>query len=136
MAEVWKKVAGMKFVAKLPTTMANGVESISAKDAHAFEVRISRELIRRGSVNAEAFAFIRKAAKLKAAELAKMLDVDPKTVSRWETGEIKIPRSEWAVLARLFSEKVGGRDEITIASALEAAAAPRNSRSETIELRP
>jgi hypothetical protein len=34
-------------------------------------VQIGRQLIRLGIVTAEAFAFIRKAAKLKAAELAR-----------------------------------------------------------------
>lgn len=118
MANVIKKVAGLEFVANLPTKIVGGIETVSARDARAMEIRVARELIDRGIVKAAAFAFIRKVAKLKAAQVALFLDVDEKTVSRWETGDVAVPRPSWATLALLFHERVNEKGNLKITSIL------------------
>jgi putative zinc finger/helix-turn-helix YgiT family protein len=54
---------------------------------------IGAALVARGVRTGPEFKFIRKLAGLRANELAEMLDVRPETVSRWERGEVEIPRA-------------------------------------------
>lgn len=127
--KVKKRVANIEFVATVPTKTLGGVQAVSLRHAHAVEVQIARQLIARGIVHAEAFAFVRKAAKLRAVELAALLDVDVKTISRWETEQTEIPRSVWAVVAGLFGERVSGQKHPSLVRVLEAAASPKRSKS-------
>lgn len=59
-------------------------------------------LVQRGIRTGIEFKFVRKAAGLKAVELGELLDVNAKTVSRWETGEVEIPRTAAFVLGELL----------------------------------
>jgi putative zinc finger/helix-turn-helix YgiT family protein len=59
-------------------------------------------LVERGLRTAAEFRFVRKMAGLKATELADLLDVRPETVSRWERGEVEIPRPVAFVLGELY----------------------------------
>ncbi len=124
MSKVEKRVAGITFVADVPTKSVAGHVGVPAAVAHAIEVAIACKLITHGIVAPDAFAFIRKAAKLRAADLAQLLDVDPKSVSRWETGEVEIPRPAWATLAGLFVERARV-PAMSTAEVLSAAASPR-----------
>ena len=128
MARVSKTVAGIEFVADISTKVVGGVEAVSTKNAHRFEVEIGQRLIERGIVNGEAFAFIRKAAKLRATELASMLDVDARTIGRFDAVDSEIPRPVWVVLAGLFAERIGGKHHVSVVAALDAAASPRRPR--------
>jgi transcriptional regulator with XRE-family HTH domain len=46
---------------------------------------------------------------LDGAELARLLDVEPETLSRWENGKTAMPRVSWATVAAMVIEKRGGR---------------------------
>jgi len=59
-------------------------------------------LVARGIRTAAEFKLVRKLAGLRANELAEMLDVRPETVSRWERGEVEIPRAVAYALGEYF----------------------------------
>ena len=51
----------------------------------------------------------RKAARLKAAELAGLLGVTPETVSHWENGHNEPSRAVWTILDALAEDGMEGR---------------------------
>jgi putative zinc finger/helix-turn-helix YgiT family protein len=56
----------------------------------------------RGIRHGDEFAFVRKQAGYRAVDLAKLLDVSPETISRWEHDVIPIPRAVAATVAQLL----------------------------------
>lgn len=71
----------------------------------AFERRAALELVRSGVTTGEAFKFARKAAGLRASDLAELLNVTGKTVSRWETGESVIDRAAFLALLGILEDR-------------------------------
>lgn len=69
------------------------------------ERQLTGALVAAGVPNAKAFKYVRKALDLRAADLAKLLDVTPESLSRWETGTREIPRYARAILATLWLER-------------------------------
>ena len=59
-------------------------------------------IVSRGIRDGKEFQFVRKMADLKATELAELLDVQPKTISRWETGETPVDRAAAFALGELY----------------------------------
>lgn len=51
---------------------------------------VERVLTKAGSIQGDEFRFMRKFIGLKAVDIAKLLEVEPGTVSRWETEKIPI----------------------------------------------
>src|SRR5689334_17175942 len=51
------------------------------------------QIVARGIRSGKEFKFVRKLAGLRANEIAEMLGVRKETVSRWERGEVDIPRT-------------------------------------------
>lgn len=66
------------------------------------ERRRAGSIVSRGLHSGVEFKFVRKVAGLSATELAELLDVTSKTVSRWETGEVELPRYAAFVLGELL----------------------------------
>ncbi len=58
--------------------------------------------MQRGARAGVQLKLVRKAAGLKATELADLLGVTPETVSRWECGRSEIPRAAVYVLVELY----------------------------------
>jgi DNA-binding transcriptional regulator YiaG len=75
----------------------------------AFDLAVSRELGGRAVCTGEALRFMRSALGLRAADLARLLDVTPETMSHWETGKAPVPRSAFAVVAALVDDAAEGR---------------------------
>ena len=59
-------------------------------------------VVARGIRKANEFRFVRTLTGFKANEVAAMLDVRPETVSRWERGEVEIPRLAAFALGELY----------------------------------
>jgi putative zinc finger/helix-turn-helix YgiT family protein len=59
-------------------------------------------LVARGIRSGAEFKFVRKHAGLRANEVADMFGVRKETVSRWERGEVAIPRTAAYALGALF----------------------------------
>jgi DNA-binding transcriptional regulator YiaG len=75
----------------------------------AFELDVAGELARHGEASSEAFGFMRRAMGVRAVDLAKLLDVTPETVSRWEHGRQPIDRGAAALLLAMVVDRVEGR---------------------------
>ncbi len=60
------------------------------------------QLVARGIRSGVEFKFVRKLAGLRANEVAEMFGVRKETVSRWERGEVEIPRTAAYALGALF----------------------------------
>jgi DNA-binding XRE family transcriptional regulator len=92
---------------------------IHANELGRIEKVAADEIASRGIVTGREFKFIRKAADLRAVDLAELLDVTPETVSRWEHDERPIPRLVAFTIGELYLHP-----KITRAK-LEALATPR-----------
>lgn len=63
----------------------------------------AEQLVARGIRTGDEFRFVRKHAGLRANEVAEMFGVRKETVSRWERGEVEIPRTAAFALGQLFA---------------------------------
>ena len=70
---------------------------------------VGRELADRGVHTGEALRHMRKALGLRAADLARLLDVTPETVSHWETGRALPGRAAFVAVAAMVHEALDGR---------------------------
>jgi len=61
-------------------------------------------------LSGEAFRFMRKAAGLRAKELAELLDVTPETISRWEKEHRQPDRKAMMVLGDLVLDRLKGEE--------------------------
>lgn len=66
------------------------------------EHEIATALIARGVRTGPEFKLVRKVAGLRATEVAEMFGVRPETISRWERGEVEIPRTAAYALGELY----------------------------------
>jgi putative zinc finger/helix-turn-helix YgiT family protein len=66
------------------------------------EQAIADALIKRGIRTGTEFKFVRKLAGLRANDVADMFGVRAETVSRWERGEVEVPRTAAYSLGELY----------------------------------
>jgi putative zinc finger/helix-turn-helix YgiT family protein len=64
---------------------------------------VAEQLVARGIRSGQEFRFVRKHARLQANEVAEMFGVRKETVSRWERGEVDIPRTAAYALGQLYA---------------------------------
>lgn len=62
----------------------------------------AQRIVDRGIRTGSEFKFVRKLAGFQATEVAEMFGVRKETVSRWERGEVDIPRTAAYTLGALF----------------------------------
>jgi putative zinc finger/helix-turn-helix YgiT family protein len=127
------RAAGVQFSAALPALVCGSCGEAIVEDStvERFELLAARELARMGIGSSDAFRFMRKALGMTAAELARVLDVTPETVSRWETGKVALGRSVVVTLASLVADRIEGRDRTLALATAQDHPAPRRA---TVEL--
>ncbi len=76
------------------------------------EERAAAELVKRGIRTGNEFRLVRKQAGFKATEIADLLGVRPETVSRWERGEVEIPRAAAFTLGELYAHPKATRQKL------------------------
>lgn len=106
------EVAGVKFVADLPSTVCEncGASTLSSEVLQRFELAIARKLAQLGVREGEAFRFMRKAIGKRAMDLAQDLDSTPETISRWENGKLEIEPRAFLLLASMVEDKIRGEN--------------------------
>lgn len=77
-------------------------------DALALELGAATWFAEHGFATGEEIRFMRKAAGLRAADLAELLGVSAESVSHWETGKHQADRGTLATLAALVLDVVSG----------------------------
>jgi DNA-binding transcriptional regulator YiaG len=73
-----------------------------------FELAVACELADRGVRTGEAVRHMRKVLGLRAADLARLLDLTPETISHWETGKARIGRAAFVVLGAMVQDALEG----------------------------
>ncbi len=102
-------VSGRVFTGTAPARVCPtcGEKFIAAKDLIALDREVARRIAREGPVDGESFRFMRKALRMKAADLATLLDVTPETVSKWENAKNPVQRAAWMVVAEMVLDEAG-----------------------------
>lgn len=83
---------------------------IKLDDWGRFEREIAGWFAKTGVLSGEVFRFMRKAAGLRAKELAELLDVAPETISRWEKEHRQPDRRAMMVLGDLVLDRLKGKE--------------------------
>jgi YgiT-type zinc finger domain-containing protein len=94
-------------------------------DLSRADLLAAAELANRGIQEGAAFRFMRKAAGLRGADVAALLNVREATISRWENDHDPVDLAAWAALAAIVSEKLAG--QTTTIDRLRASRAPREA---------
>jgi DNA-binding XRE family transcriptional regulator len=105
------RVGKLVFSATLPLVQIGDKAGFALDDLARLERDAARWIIEHGAVSSEAIRFLRKRAKLTAAQLAELLDTTPETISRWENGNADFVRGTWNTVAALALDAMNGRDE-------------------------
>lgn len=108
-----RKIGAFTFRADLPALVCRkcGESYVAGPDLQRFELAAARELAHLGVRSGEALKFMRKAAGLKAAELAELLGVSAETISRWETDKVPIDWAAFVAVGSLVADKIEGRTD-------------------------
>lgn len=85
-------------------------EIFALQEIGKFEKEITGWLAREGILSGEAFRFMRKSLRLKANELAQLLDVTPETISRWEKEHRPPDRKAMMVLGSMVLDSLRGEN--------------------------
>ena len=104
-----RAVGGREFTATVTGLVCQGCgESITdLQDGERFDLAIA-ELLSEGAPGGESFRFLRRAAGLRAADLARLLGLTGDTLSRWENGKYAIDRAAFLVLGQIVRERRRG----------------------------
>lgn len=73
-----------------------------------FELAVALELAERGVRTGEAVRHMRKVLGLRAADLARLLDLTPETISHWERGKARVGRAAFVVLGAMVQDALEG----------------------------
>ena len=129
-------VAGGEFVGDVPGQKCPecGASTVNGEAGARFELLVAAELVKRGLRSGESFKFIRKALGMKAAELARVMNVAAETVSRWETAQREVDWPEFLLLGCLVDDKLAGRT--TVLARAQALAEPQAARLVRLRYQP
>lgn len=108
------KLRGVEFLARGERCRKCGEVVFDSAEVRRQERLIAAALVERGVRNGRDFKLVRKAAGLRANELAQLLDVRPETVSRWENGDVPIPRHAAFILGELFEHPKNARARLEL----------------------
>lgn len=87
-------------------------ELTDLRDLERFEAKTARRIRALALCGPETFNFCRRFSELGVQELADLLDVDRRTISRWEHGDVEIPKPVMAIIALLADEHSRGKSHL------------------------
>jgi DNA-binding transcriptional regulator YiaG len=87
-------------------------ELIDGRDLERFEGKMVRRIQALGLRGPQSLKFCRSFCELGVQELADLLDVDRRTVSRWQHGDVEIPKPIMALVALLADEHSRGKSNL------------------------
>lgn len=92
---------------------ACGEELASHDELRRFDLHVADILAQRAERKPERVRFIRRALGFKGVELARLLDVTPETVSRWEnvSSDREMDPRSFALLGAMVTDAIAGRDD-------------------------
>jgi DNA-binding transcriptional regulator YiaG len=99
---------------------------IDGRDLEHFEGKTARRIRALGLRGPQTFKFCRAFCELGVQELADLLEVDRRTVSRWQHGDVEIPKPVMALLTLLADEHSRGQSTLMNQLSRPEAKHPRN----------
>lgn len=104
-------VAGVEFSATMPVYECPKDESwILPIDVHQeFDRQVLRTIATQGPATGTTLKYFRGFLKMKATELAELVDTTFETLSRWETGAKPLNLLAWHTVAAMALDKLDGR---------------------------
>jgi len=85
---------------------------IDGRDLERFEGKTARRVRALALRGPQTFKFCRAFSELGVQDLADLLDVDRRTISRWEHGDVEIPKPIMALVALLADEHSRGKSHL------------------------
>jgi DNA-binding transcriptional regulator YiaG len=83
-----------------------------SRDLERFDTKTARQIRALALSGPETFNFCRRFSELGVQKLADLLDVDRRTISRWEHGDVDIPKPVMAIVALLADEHSRGKSNL------------------------
>src|SRR5262245_14564181 len=106
------ELMGVQILARGLRCASCGETLFDANETERQERALASALVKRGIRAGREFKLVRKLARLRAVDVAAMLDVRPETVSRWERDEVVIPRAAAFVLGELYERPRDARRKL------------------------
>ena len=103
---------GVEITARGKRCRACGETLFDLAEMKRQERAIAKALAARGVRTGSEFKLVRKAAGLRAVDVAAMLNITPETLSRWERGTVEIPRAAAYVLGDLLAHPKLARERL------------------------
>ncbi|BDG06305.1 type II TA system antitoxin MqsA family protein [Anaeromyxobacter oryzae] len=97
--------------AAVPARRCGRCDGVHVDEATAARFRLAAccALADAGVRGGEALRAMRKALRLRASDLARLLDVTPETMSHWETGKVPPNRAAFVAVCAMVQDAVDGR---------------------------
>jgi DNA-binding transcriptional regulator YiaG len=116
MHEVELTLDGVTFRGRVPTMTHKELPElgglIDLRDLERFDGKTARRIRAFGLRGPQTFKFCRTFCEVGVQELADLLDVDRRTVSRWQHGDVEIPKPVMVLLALLADEHSRGKSNL------------------------
>jgi putative zinc finger/helix-turn-helix YgiT family protein len=107
-----RELCGVEIATNIRRCSSCGEELHDLREVQRQEREVAEILVRRGVRTGREFMFVRKVAGYRATEIAAMFDVRPETVSRWERGQVEVPRMAAYALGELFAHPRATRQKL------------------------
>lgn len=110
---VVRELDGLSFETAIPCWRCDqcGYAELEGSALRRFEGLMAIELAACGAQSGTAFKFMRKVSRLRASDLADLLNVDNATISRWETGKVAVDRAAIATLGAILREHLSDKTD-------------------------
>lgn len=86
-----------------------GEMTTASEDLARAEQVVAHALATHGPMTGSAFRHMRNALDITRADMARLVDVAPETVSRWEVEGRSVDRAAWLLLSTIVDEHQAGR---------------------------
>lgn len=107
---------GVTFRGRIPFTTNRELPELGrlldGRDVERFEGKTVRRIRALGLRGPQSFNFCRAFCELGVQQLADLLDVDRRTVSRWQHGDVEVSKPVMALLALLAEERSRGKSKL------------------------
>jgi putative zinc finger/helix-turn-helix YgiT family protein len=125
-----QEVSGRTFTATLHARVCPvcGEKIVAYEDLHPVNLAVAKTLAKEGPIDGPSFRFMRKTLCMKATDLARLLDVTPETISKWENDKTPVLRSAWMVLTEMVLDEAEKRSRTLMRDRLADLAKGKRTR--------
>ena len=111
--ELKRKLDGRTFRGRVPCSMSKARPElgplIGSEDLEVFEAKVVRCIFGQKLLGPESFRFCRSFCEMSMQTVAELLQVDRRTVQRWESEETPVPPWAMLLVSKMADERAKGR---------------------------